>query len=225
MALAITATLLICRHTALTGLRDAAMTPAPPRAAAYPMPAPTPFQTSQTPDPRPRSRPPLTAMQLMTGLTLLALLAMALIPLHQRYLKHHRAVQAAADLDALNRQLQDYLVLQGAPVGVPGGAGEPDAAMLPVPSPVTAVATPQGTVSTTVSLMQQFYAAGWHPQAAAAFEFGAAFDADGYTLTANGKQMHACWMSVMVTNATRAEPSQTLRSAWGPDCGFDTWSQ
>lgn len=159
------------------------------------------------------ARPRFTLMQLIVAMSLLAVIATWAIPVHQRYLKHRAAQDAALDLSSLHRHIQAYL------------ASLPlvDASTLPIPSPAISVATPQGTVSSTVSLMQQFYARGWSPKSADAFEYGAAFDAGGYTLTANGKQGHACQLSVVVTNATNAAPLQILRAAKGADCGFETW--
>lgn len=155
----------------------------------------------------------LTLMQLITAMTLLAAVAVFAIPMHQRYLKHRASQAAAMDLSSLHRHLQAYLA--SLPVV--------DDATLPVPAPAVSVATPEGTVTSTVSLMQQFYAKGWQPHPGGAFEFGAAFDAGGYTLTANGRTGQACRLSIVATNATREAPTQILRAAKGADCGFQTW--
>ncbi|MFT4192048.1 MAG: hypothetical protein QM617_11075 [Comamonas sp.] len=175
---------------------------------ASPAPAPRPARPAA-----PAARRPLTLMHVIAGMTVLAAIAWAAMPWYQRALKQHLALQAAHDLTALQRHIQDYIT--SLPVV--------DDTVIPVPSPAIAVATPRGTVTTTVSLMQQFYAQGWQPAAAERFQFGAAFDAGGYTLSATGTAGLDCRLSLVLTNATRTAPTQVLRAARGADCGFSTW--
>ncbi|ROR20971.1 hypothetical protein EC845_2840 [Comamonas sp. BIGb0124] len=159
----------------------------------------------------------LTLVQMMVASTALAAVAMAAMPVHQKYLRERHAALAAADLSALDASLSDYLLRNE-------GAGPAlDQSVLPVPSPVVSVALPTGTVTTTVSLMQQLYAQGWTPRAGEFYNYGASFDAKGYTLSATGKPGQACRLTLVVADATQPAPVRTFTAAKGPDCGLTRW--
>jgi Tfp pilus assembly protein PilE len=156
-------------------------------------------------------RRPLTLLQLMLAMSVLALLAMWAIPRHQRLLKHLAVERAVRDLSALHAQLDHYWAQH-----------RKQRSSTPPVSPLS-ITSPDGAVSNTVSLLQQPYAQGWRPQPNTAFEFGAAFESKGYTLTALGQHGMACRLSIVVHHAAVDQPEQVLRSALGPDCGLQSW--
>lgn len=188
-------TIIVATAVLYPGMTD----PSRPDAPAVPRPQPR------------RSQSRLNLMQLMLVMSLLALLAMWIIPHHQRYLKHHASERAAHDLQALQQHILSYW------------AQHPTQPPKAPPAPMLSITSADGAVNNTVSLLQQPYAQGWRPEPTTSFEFGAAFEAGGYTLTALGQRGLVCQLAIVVRHPTGNTPQQVVHTALGPDCGFQDW--